>query len=176
MRRRFGGELEMVKKNCEGLGEKKAVLLPDLAGRGMLNLVGGTEYACSMTVGDFSLSMHEITTPKSAYAADAKGAIVVGEAAGLDGHAIVGVEVIAAVKVMGEIEVGWEGLSRIKVVEKLVSGFGAMGLNRNNAAIETVDAKMVKELLDLGAGEVHIGYVVELEIGKGAAELLELLE
>lgn len=142
----------------------------------MLNLVGGTEYACSMTVGDFSLSMHEITTPKSAYAAEAKGAIVVGEAAGLDSHAIVGVEVIAAVKVMGEIEVGWEGLGRIKVVEKLASGFGAIGLNRNNAAIETVDAKMVKELLDLGAGEVHIGYVVELEIGKGAAELLELLK
>ena len=51
-----------------------------------------------------------------------------------------------------------------------------MSLNRDDATVETINIEVIKKLLDLDGSEVHIGYVVEFEIGEGAAELLELCQ
>lgn len=51
-----------------------------------------------------------------------------------------------------------------------------MSLNRDDATVKTINIEVIKKLLDLDGSEVHIGYVVEFEIGEGAAELLELCQ
>ena len=51
-----------------------------------------------------------------------------------------------------------------------------MSLNRDDATVKTINIEVIKKLLDLDGSEVHIGYVVEFEIGEGAEELLELCQ
>ena len=68
-------------------------------------------------MGESLLSAHKEAAPKSAQVAGAKGAIMVSKAAGLDGHAIVRMEVVATMEVMGKIEKLGEGLGGVKMIE-----------------------------------------------------------